>query len=81
MDSFMDSQLTFDQGSDKRPTSFLFGPKLLASHMYQLSPPEVCMQDRRFFMIIFFPEKYIVIIFLMFTVYLLIYPNTGGILL
>ncbi|WOH10062.1 hypothetical protein DCAR_0729523 [Daucus carota subsp. sativus] len=40
IDSNMDSQVMFDDGLDKRPTSFLFGPKMLESKVYQLSPPE-----------------------------------------
>ncbi|CAI9758780.1 unnamed protein product [Fraxinus pennsylvanica] len=36
----MDSQATFGNGVDKPPTSFLSGPKYLASRLYQLSPPE-----------------------------------------
>ncbi|KAL8117566.1 methyl jasmonate esterase 1-like [Apium graveolens] len=39
-ESFMDSQLSFDKGLDGGPTSVLFGPKLMESKMYQLSPPE-----------------------------------------
>ncbi|KAK1363857.1 Polyneuridine-aldehyde esterase [Heracleum sosnowskyi] len=40
IDSNMDSQVMFDDGLDKRPTSFLFGPKMLESMVYQLTPPE-----------------------------------------
>ncbi|KAL1809877.1 hypothetical protein ACET3Z_026867 [Daucus carota] len=40
IDSNMDSQVMFDDGLDKRPTSFLFGPKMLESKVYQLTPPE-----------------------------------------
>ncbi|KAK1363856.1 Polyneuridine-aldehyde esterase [Heracleum sosnowskyi] len=39
-ESFMDSQLSFDKGMDRGPTSVLFGPKLMESKLYQLSPPE-----------------------------------------
>ncbi|CAI9758778.1 unnamed protein product [Fraxinus pennsylvanica] len=38
---YMDIQLTFGNGVDKPPTSLLFGPKILSSQLYQLSPPEV----------------------------------------
>ncbi|GFP80943.1 polyneuridine-aldehyde esterase [Phtheirospermum japonicum] len=38
--SYMDSQYSFSNGHDKPPTSFLFGPEFMASHLYQLSPPE-----------------------------------------
>lgn len=37
----MDSQYRFDDGPNKPATSLLFGPELLASSFYQLSPPEV----------------------------------------
>ncbi|CAI9758777.1 unnamed protein product [Fraxinus pennsylvanica] len=37
---YMDSQLTFENGVDKLPTSLLFGPKFLSSQLYLLSPPE-----------------------------------------
>lgn len=37
---YMDSRFTFDQASDKRHASVLFGPKLLESKFYQLCPPE-----------------------------------------
>lgn len=40
IDSYMDSQVMFDEGLDKRPTAFLFGPKMLESKVYQLTPPE-----------------------------------------
>ncbi|KAK4416245.1 Salicylic acid-binding protein 2 [Sesamum alatum] len=40
VDSYMDSQYSFGNGDDKPPTSFLFGPNFMASHLYQLSPPE-----------------------------------------
>lgn len=40
LDSIMDTQFTFDQGPNNPPTSFLFGPKCMASKLYQLSPPE-----------------------------------------
>lgn len=39
-DSYMDSQVMFDDGLDKPPTAFLFGPKMLESKVYQLTPPE-----------------------------------------
>ncbi|KAI3452072.1 hypothetical protein Pfo_008737 [Paulownia fortunei] len=38
--SYMDCQYSFTNGDDRPPTSFLFGPKFMASHLYQLSPPE-----------------------------------------
>lgn len=37
---FMDTQYRFDVGSDKPATAVFFGPKFMASSMYQLSPPE-----------------------------------------
>ncbi|XP_074325168.1 methyl jasmonate esterase 1-like [Apium graveolens] len=40
IESNMDSQVMFDDGLDKRPTAFLFGPKMLESKLYQLTPPE-----------------------------------------
>ncbi|XP_015890095.3 methyl jasmonate esterase 1-like [Ziziphus jujuba] len=40
VDSFMDSQYTFDNGPKNPPTTILFGPNFLASKFYQLSPPE-----------------------------------------
>ncbi|XP_073152492.1 methyl jasmonate esterase 1-like [Henckelia pumila] len=40
METFLDSQVSFSNGEDKPPTSFLFGPKFLSTHLYQLSPPE-----------------------------------------
>ncbi|KAL6273807.1 hypothetical protein ACE6H2_024499 [Prunus campanulata] len=36
----MDSQFRYDRGANNPPTAALFGPKLLSSSMYQLSPPE-----------------------------------------
>ncbi|GFQ01932.1 salicylic acid-binding protein 2 [Phtheirospermum japonicum] len=36
----MDNEYTYGQGNDKHPTSYLIGPKFLASRLYQLSPPE-----------------------------------------
>ncbi|KAK2997854.1 hypothetical protein RJ639_025970 [Escallonia herrerae] len=36
----VDNIYTFDQGPDKPPTSFLFGPIFISSKLYQLSPPE-----------------------------------------
>ncbi|XP_030973361.1 salicylic acid-binding protein 2-like [Quercus lobata] len=36
----MDSQFTFDQGPNNPPTTMLFGSNLMASKLYQLSPPE-----------------------------------------
>ncbi|GER25106.1 methyl jasmonate esterase [Striga asiatica] len=36
----MDNEYAYCQGKDKPPTSYRFGPKFLASTMYQLSPPE-----------------------------------------
>ncbi|KAK9938995.1 hypothetical protein M0R45_015705 [Rubus argutus] len=37
---FMDTQYGIDEGSDKPATAMFFGPKFLASSMYQLSPLE-----------------------------------------
>ncbi|KAL0450288.1 UNVERIFIED_CONTAM: Salicylic acid-binding protein 2 [Sesamum latifolium] len=39
--SYMDCQYSFGNGDNKLPTSLLFGPKYMASQLYQLSPPEV----------------------------------------
>ncbi|GMN74232.1 hypothetical protein TIFTF001_054393 [Ficus carica] len=38
--SFMDSQYRYDQGPNNPPTAVKFGPNLLKSKFYQLSPPE-----------------------------------------
>ncbi|KAK7350492.1 hypothetical protein VNO77_09182 [Canavalia gladiata] len=38
--SFMDTQYFFFDGLNKPPTAFLFGPKLIASKLYQLSPSQ-----------------------------------------
>ncbi|XP_027337685.1 salicylic acid-binding protein 2-like [Abrus precatorius] len=38
--SFLDAQTFFSDGPNKPPTSLLFGPKLLASKLYQLSPSQ-----------------------------------------
>ncbi|XP_058081469.1 methyl jasmonate esterase 1-like [Magnolia sinica] len=35
LDSLSDSKMFFDKGEDKLPTSFIYGPKYLASHLYQ----------------------------------------------
>ncbi|XP_057770038.1 methyl jasmonate esterase 1-like [Salvia miltiorrhiza] len=40
MDSYMDSLFYFNNGNDKPPTSMMLGPKLLATQLYQHSPPE-----------------------------------------
>ncbi|PIN16135.1 putative hydrolase/acyltransferase (alpha/beta hydrolase superfamily) [Handroanthus impetiginosus] len=40
VDSYMDSQFEFANGVDKPPSSIVFGPEFMASHLYQLSPPE-----------------------------------------
>ncbi|KAK7848802.1 salicylic acid-binding protein 2 [Quercus suber] len=40
LDFPMDSQFTFDQGPNNPPTTMLFGSNLMASKLYQLSPPE-----------------------------------------
>ncbi|XP_068342603.1 methyl jasmonate esterase 1-like [Pyrus communis] len=37
---FMDSQFRYDNGTNNPATSFLFGPKALATELYQLSPPQ-----------------------------------------
>ncbi|OMP02126.1 putative Polyneuridine-aldehyde esterase precursor [Corchorus olitorius] len=39
-EGYMDTQYGFHNGQDKPTSSFLFGPNLLASKLYQLSPPE-----------------------------------------
>ncbi|RVX23967.1 methyl jasmonate esterase 1 [Vitis vinifera] len=36
----MDTQYTFDRGSNNPPTSIIFSPEDLAAKLYQLSPPE-----------------------------------------
>ncbi|KAL3640258.1 hypothetical protein CASFOL_015226 [Castilleja foliolosa] len=36
----MDNEFTYSEGKDKPPTSYLIGPKFLASRLYQLSPAE-----------------------------------------
>ncbi|XP_028797807.1 salicylic acid-binding protein 2-like [Neltuma alba] len=38
--SLMDSQFFFEDGPTNRSAAILFGPKFLATHMYQLSPPQ-----------------------------------------
>ncbi|KAK4269857.1 hypothetical protein QN277_022960 [Acacia crassicarpa] len=38
--SLMDTQFFFGDGPTKPPTARLIGPKFMATHMYQLSPPE-----------------------------------------
>ncbi|XP_073045372.1 methyl jasmonate esterase 1-like [Primulina eburnea] len=40
VETFLDCQVSFSNGEDKPPTSFLLGPKFMSSHLYQLSPPE-----------------------------------------
>ncbi|KAH7685059.1 alpha/beta-Hydrolases protein [Dioscorea alata] len=40
-ESLLDTQVSFDDGPDNPPTSLWFGPKLIASRMYQLCPHEV----------------------------------------
>jgi len=45
LDSFMDTKYAFDDGPEKPPTSFLFGYNIMASKLYQLSPPEVNIFD------------------------------------
>ncbi|KAM2631851.1 hypothetical protein TB1_030574 [Malus domestica] len=37
---FMDSQFRYDNGTNNPATSFLFGPNVLATSFYQLSPPQ-----------------------------------------
>ncbi|KAM1155828.1 hypothetical protein ACFX13_027252 [Malus domestica] len=37
---FMDSQYIYDNGTNNSATSFLFGPKVMATSLYQLSPPQ-----------------------------------------
>ncbi|XP_009366305.2 methyl jasmonate esterase 1 [Pyrus x bretschneideri] len=37
---YMDSQFRYDNGTNNPATSFLFGPKDLATSLYQLSPPQ-----------------------------------------
>ena len=41
LDSFMDSQFTFDQSPNNPPTSWLFGSNFMSTKLYQLSPLEV----------------------------------------
>ncbi|KAH6791422.1 hypothetical protein C2S51_006428 [Perilla frutescens var. frutescens] len=40
IDSYMDTKYLFGNGNEQPPTSMLFGPQFMASHFYQLSPPE-----------------------------------------
>lgn len=40
LDSFMDTQFTFANGQSNPPTSMLFGPDILSTRLYQLSPSE-----------------------------------------
>lgn len=40
LDSFMDTQFTFANGQNNPPTSMLFGPDILSTRLYQLSPSE-----------------------------------------
>ncbi|XP_035542863.1 methylesterase 10-like [Juglans regia] len=40
LDSYMDTQFTFDQGENNPPTSLLWGRNFMATQFYQLSPPE-----------------------------------------
>ncbi|KAG2724581.1 hypothetical protein I3760_01G024700 [Carya illinoinensis] len=49
LDSYMDTQFTFDQGENNPPTSLLWGPNVMASQFYQLSPPETYSSLPRFF--------------------------------
>ncbi|TQD71843.1 hypothetical protein C1H46_042625 [Malus baccata] len=37
----MDSQYIYDNGTNNPATSFLFGPKVMAASLYQLSPPQI----------------------------------------
>lgn len=39
--SILDSEYIYGQGPNKPPTALKFGPKLLASKLYQLSPTKV----------------------------------------
>lgn len=41
----MDTTFTFDDGPQNPPTSVLFGPKFMATKIYQLSPPEVTKKE------------------------------------
>ncbi|OMO74181.1 polyneuridine-aldehyde esterase [Corchorus capsularis] len=36
----MDNRYTYDDGPNKPPTTFVFGPLFLSSQVYQLSPPQ-----------------------------------------
>ncbi|XP_051119780.1 methyl jasmonate esterase 1-like [Andrographis paniculata] len=40
LDSYMDSEYSFDNGVENPPTSMVFGPEFLASRLYQLCPPQ-----------------------------------------
>ncbi|PON54028.1 Methyl esterase [Parasponia andersonii] len=42
--SFLDSQFIYDRGPNNPPTALIFGPKYLATKLYQLSPPELITQ-------------------------------------
>ncbi|TQD95856.1 hypothetical protein C1H46_018494 [Malus baccata] len=37
---YLDSQFRYDNGTNNPATSFLFGPKVMATSLYQLSPPQ-----------------------------------------
>ncbi|RYQ84055.1 hypothetical protein Ahy_B10g102939 [Arachis hypogaea] len=40
----LDNHYTYDEGPNKSATTFVFGPKFLASKVYQLSPKQVILQ-------------------------------------
>ncbi|XP_050206520.1 methyl jasmonate esterase 1-like [Mercurialis annua] len=40
VDSYMDTQIIFDNGPNNAPTAFLYGPEFLATKLYDLSPAE-----------------------------------------
>ncbi|XP_055828523.1 methyl jasmonate esterase 1-like [Solanum dulcamara] len=40
VESHMDTEFVYNNGQEKGPTSLLFGPKVLATNFYQLSPAE-----------------------------------------
>ncbi|PQM34128.1 salicylic acid-binding protein 2-like [Prunus yedoensis var. nudiflora] len=42
---YMDTQYRYDNGPKNPATSFRFGPKVMASNFYQLSPPELTKEN------------------------------------
>ncbi|KAJ9177198.1 hypothetical protein P3X46_012437 [Hevea brasiliensis] len=40
IDTYMDTQYTYDDGPNNPPASLLYGPNFMSAKLYQLSPPE-----------------------------------------